>query len=173
MKKLIYLFVASVLLFTSCEKASKLTEIKLPLTKSITIPATPIAGPVSITTPEIKTGIDSVLNAAGVSSKSIEDITLRKMSFVLTASKEDFSFLKSANVSLIAEGKEAVKIATAMDITKVMTLDFKTIDVDLKDYILKDKFSLKIDFETKTAIETPKDIKINLEFLLDLNVLGL
>lgn len=173
MRKFIALFFVSVLLLTSCNELSKLTEINLPLSETITIPIIPLVGASSISTPGIKTGIDSIMKDAGISAKSIEDITLNKMEFALTSTDEDFSFFESVDIYMSASGKDDVKIATARDIAVTSKILFKTLDVDLKDYILLEEFSLKIDFETKKPIVSPKEIKIDLNLVLDLKVLGL
>ena len=174
MKKLLTVLFASVLFLSSCDQLGKLTEIKIPLSEKITIPVIPIAGAETIETPGIKTGIDSVMNDAGISEDLIEDITLSKMDFKMTSMNDDFGFLKSIEVYITSEGKDDVKIAYANDIADVNSLSLTTMDeTDIKDFILKEEFGLKVKFETLDPIMSPKEVEIKLEVILDLEVLGL
>ena len=175
MKKLLSILFVSVLFLTSCDELSELTKISLPVSETVTIPVIPIMGSQSIDTPTIKTGLDSVLTAAGTSSDFIEGVTLDKMELVMTSEEDDFSFLKSVEIYIVSSDtdEEPVKIASATDISDESTLDFETYDADLTDFILSEGFSLRIDLETKDPSLSSKEVEINLTLLLDLKILGL
>lgn len=173
MKKIILSVLLIIPFLTGCDALGELTKVPLPISQSITIPATPIIGSQNIETPSIETGIDSVLKSAGVSSDFVEKITLSKMEFSLSSSTDDLSFLKDVNIYIVSSGKENVKIASATNVGEVNPLKFKTLDVDIKSFILGDSFKLKLEISTDKPFTSAKEIEIDMEFLLDLKVLGM
>lgn len=173
MKKFLFSMLILVPFLSSCDALSELTKIPLPFEQSITIPAIPAAGSTSIETPDIETGIDSVLNEAGISTDLIEGITLSKMEFALSSSSDDLSFLDDVDIYISTSGKDDVKIATATNVGDVSTLKFTVLDVDIKDFIMGDKFKLKVDIKTDEALLAQKEVDIKMEFILDLKVMGL
>lgn len=173
MKKFLFSMLILVPFLSSCDALSELTKIPLPFEQSITIPAIPAKGSTSIETPDIETGIDSVLNEAGISTDLIEGITLSKMEFALSSSSDDLSFLDDVDIYISTSGKDDVKIATATNVGDVSTLKFTVLDVDIKDFIMGDKFKLKVDIKTDEALLAQKEVDIKMEFILDLKVMGL
>lgn len=173
MKKFLFSMLILVPFLSSCDALSELTKIPLPFEQSITIPAIPVIGSTSIETPDIETGIDSVLNEAGISTDLIEGITLSKMEFALSSSSDDLSFLKDVDIYISTSGKDDVKIATATNVGDVSTLKFTALNVDIKDFIMGDKFKLKVNIKTDEPLLAQKEVDIKMEFILDLKVMGL
>lgn len=173
MKKLFWSVLLIIPFLTGCDMLGELTKIPLPITQSITIPATPVPGSQTIETPVIETGLDSVLNESGASSDFIEEVKLSKMEFSISNGSEDLSFLKDVNIYISATGKDDVKIASATNVGNVTELKFTTQDVDIKSFILGESFKLKIEVSTDEALSSATEIQLDMVFMMDLKVLGM
>lgn len=173
MKKLFFSVLLIMPFLVGCDALGELTKIPLPFEQTITIPAIPIVGVTTqIETPDIETGIDSVLKATGISSDVVEEVLLSKMELALTGSG-DLSFLDNVTVYITADNKEPVKIASATGIKDVNSVKFTVEKADIKKFIMGDKFKLKIDIKTDKVLLEPKDVNLKMEFIIDLKVLGL
>ena len=173
MKKLFWSVLLIIPFLTGCDLLGELTKITLPITQSITIPATPVPGSQTIETPAIETGLDSVLNEAGASLDFIEVVKLSKMEFSISNGSEDLSFLKDVNIYISATGKDDVKIASATNVGNVTELKFTTQDVDVKNFIMGESFKLKIEVSTDEALSSATEIQLDMVFMMDLKVMGM
>lgn len=176
MKKYLFALLVVAPLLVGCNALSKLTMFELPFTQSITMPAMPVSTtPVPLAITGIKTNIDSVLNSLSLSSDLIQKVTLKKMEFTLSSPDNgDLSFLKSVEIYITAEGLDDVKIASSGDVSdNSKNLVLTSADVDLKDFILKSEFGLKVVTTTDKATTVAQKIDISFNFLVDLKILGL
>jgi len=176
MKKYLFALLIVAPLIVGCNALSKLTMFELPFTQSITIPAMPASNtPVPLAISGIKTNIDSVLNSLSLSSDLIQKVTLKKMEFTLTSPTDgNLNFIKSVEIYITAEGLDDVKIASSGDVSdNSKNLVLTAADVDLKDFILKDEFGLKVITTTDKATLVEQKIDISFNFLVDLKILGL
>ena len=177
MKKYLFSLLMIVPFLAGCESLSKLTQFDLPFTQSITVPVTPalaIGIPFPLTTPEIDTNIDSVLNSYGVETDFVEKIALKEMKFTVSSpSGEDLSFLDDVTIYLTASGADDIKVASATDVSTATPLVLTIENVDLKNYLLKDKFALKIVATADEATTVEHKVDISMKFGFDIKVLGL
>ena len=176
MKKYLFALLIVAPLIVGCNALSKLTMFELPFTQSITIPAMPASNtPVPLAISGIKTNIDSVLNSLKLSSDLIQKVTLKEMEFTLTSPTDgNLNFIKSVEIYITAEGLDDVKIASSGDVSdNSKNLVLTAADVDLKDFILKDEFGLKVITTTDKATLVEQKIDISFNFLVDLKILGL
>jgi len=175
MKRNLFAILILLPLLTSCGALSELTKVPMPLTQTITIPAIPIAGAMpSITTPDIKVNIDSVLTSSGMSKNLIQSIKLSSMDFTLTSpSDKDLSFLSSVKVSLLYGSAAPIELASTSSTVSTGTtvMPFTVKDVDLKDYL--SKFNLKVTGTTNKPTTVPYTVTLNMKLIIDLNILGL
>ena len=176
MKKYLITLAIVVPLLIGCKALNNLTKFDLPFSKSFTLPALPVAGtPPALEIKGIETHIDSVLKSYNLSADKIQSVTLTKMEFTLSSPADgDLSFLKSVEIFITAEGLDQVKIAGITNVpdgTKVLSLTAE--DVDLKNFILKDKFGLKIVTTTDKKTDVEQKIDMDLNFLADLKILGI
>lgn len=173
MKKLFWSALLIIPFLTGCDTLGELTKIPLPITQTITIPATPVPGSHTIETPVIETGLDSVLNESGASSDFIEEVKLSKMEFSISNGSEDLGFLKDVNIYISSTGKEDVKIASATNVSDVTELKFTTQNVDVKSFILGESFKLKIEISTDEVLSSATEIQLDMVFIMDLKVMGM
>lgn len=105
----------------------------------------------------------------------VEKITLKKLELTLTnPSNTDFSFLESINIFISAEGIPETKIAwkdnIPSDISNFLILDVS--EINLKEYIIKDNFVLKLNVVTDELLASDHEIDIHSVFFVDAKLLG-
>lgn len=171
---LVILFVAFVL--TSCDQLSKLTQFEMPFTTSVTIPASaPISLP-PLPTPDIETNSASFFSSKNINTDLIDKISLKKLELSITSpSGGNFNFLKIIEIYMSAEGLDDVKVASQENIpnNSVMSLQLNVDTLNLKPYILKDKFALKVKATTDELITTDYKIDVKTTFFVDAKIAGL
>lgn len=177
MKKYLFSLLMIVPFLSGCESLSKLTQFDLPFTQSITVPVTPAIAlgiPITLNTPEIKTNIDSVLNSYSLETDFVEKITLKEMKLTVSSpAGEDLSFLDDVTIYLTASGTDDVKVASATNISTTTPLLLTVENVNLKSYLLKDKFALKIVVSGDEVTTVEHKVNIDMIFAFDAKVLGL
>jgi len=161
----------------SCKTLDKLTQFNMDYDQSIVIPSsTGIDLPFNIQTPDVESNSESTFAVNDTRKDLIEKIQLTDLTLTLTSpSDADFGFLKSISIFISAEGLSETKIAWKEDIPDnpgtVLTLE--TTGVDLKEYIKKDKFSLRLNTVTDELITSDHHIDMHSVFFVDAQILGL
>ncbi|MDW5288666.1 hypothetical protein [Formosa sp. PL04] len=164
-------------LFMSCDTLDELTKFDISFEESITIPATsPIDLPFTISTPEIETNSNSEFSSNDTAKDLVEEIKLTELKLTLkNPSSEDFSFLETIEIYIAADDLPDTKLAwnptPISNDSNVMFLD--TSNEDLKAYIFKDSFYLKVKTGTDEVLTQDYDIDINTVFFVDAKILGL
>lgn len=177
MKKFAFILLLAALALTSCEQAAKLTQFDIPINETIDIPTLQTTFPDGKVYPMTLTpNIESELTSRGFSTDFLQQIVLKNLKIELTSpTGADLSFLKSVNVYISATGLSKELIASAATIPDNVgtSLTLTTNNINLKDYFLKDKLQLELNFATdKTTAET-YSVKIDAIFMVDVKVLGL
>jgi hypothetical protein len=149
----------------------------MPFTASVTIPAsTPINLPFNLPTPDIETNSAAFFSSKNISTDLIDKIVLKKLEMTVTSpTNGNFNFLKSVEVYISTQGLDDVKIASLEDIPNnaAMPLQLAVDSVNLKQYILKDKFGLKVKATTDKLITSDYKIDVSTTFLVDAKIAGL
>lgn len=177
MKTKTLLLICIVLLFPGCKALDKLTQFDMNYNESFTVPSTTgISLPVDIITPEIATSSESEFSVNDTRKDLIEKINLKTMSLTLTSPADgNLSFLNSITIYLSAEGLSEIKLAWNNNIPENTgtVINLETTDSDLKEYIKKDKFSLRVNTVTDKLITSDHQIKADMVFFVDAKILGL
>ena len=175
MHRLFFLFIA-ITTFIACDKVDELTKFNLEYDSSVTIPAS--AGvdlPFDVFTPEMETNSESQFEVNDTRKDLIEEIKLTELQLTVASPEgEDFSFLNSIEVYISAEGLEEIKIAeeqVAEDAGNVLDVD--VLDRDLKEYIKKDNFNLRLNTVTDEVLKSNHEIDVKSTFFVDAKILGL
>lgn len=161
----------------SCDKLDELTKFEIDYQQRASIPSsTGVDLPFDIITPETETNSDTEFESNETRKDLIEEIKLIKLELVLdTPTDADFSFLKSIEIFISADGLEEISIASVNevpeDIGNILVLD--TSDADLKKYIKKDTYSLRLNTVTDELITRDHELEINSTFFVDAKILGL
>ena len=170
-------FICLLVLFTACDKIDELTKFDMEYSQRATIPSsTGINLPFDVFTPEMETNSESTFAVNDTRKDLIEEIKLTDLELVIISPEEaDFSFLNSIEVYISADGLEEILIANLDEVPEdagnVITLD--TSDTDLKEYIKKDEFSLRLNTVTDALMSTDHELEVNSTFFVDAKILGL
>lgn len=164
------------ILFITCDKIDNLTKFHIDYDTQVTIPSS--AGvnlPFDVLTPDTETNSESKFDSNDTRKDLIEEIKLTQLQLVITSpSNTDFSFLESIEVYISADGLEEIKIASKVDVPEgVSTLDLDVSDADLKEYIKKDSYSLRLNTVTDEAMSQDHVIDVKSTFFVDAKILGL
>ena len=170
-------FICLLVLFNACDKIDELTKFDMEYSQRATIPSsTGINLPFDVFTPEMETNSESTFAVNDTRKDLIEEIKLTDLELVMISPEEaDFSFLNSIEVYISADGLEEILIANLDEVPEdagnVITLD--TSDTDLKEYIKKDEFSLRLNTVTDELMSTDHELEVNSTFFVDAKILGL
>lgn len=176
MYRTILIYVTLLLLSFSCKKVDKLTQFDLVYDSSITVESTyGIDIPFNIYTPNITTNSESTFESNDTRKDLVESIILKTMTMTVSSpAGEDFSFLKSVEIYISADGLSEMKVAWKDNIdngTKILNLE--TSSSDLKEYIKKDDFKLKVTTTTDEVLTQDYTIDIHSVFFVDAKILGI
>ncbi|RTE54457.1 hypothetical protein EHW67_04640 [Arenibacter aquaticus] len=176
MKKFLLLF-ALVGLFSSCDKLDELTKFEMDFNQRVVIPSSSgIDLPFDVYTPETETNSSSEFEVNDTRKDLIEEIVLTKLSlFVNSPEGEDFSFLESIVVYMSAEDLPEIEIAWNNEVaaTAGPLLELNTTSEDLKEYIKKDSYTLRLKTVTDEFLSSDYEIDVASTFFVDAKILGL
>ena len=160
----------------SCNKVDKLTQFNMDYTTQVTIPSnTVVSLPIDLFTPDIQSNSESTFSSNNTNKDLIEEVKLTSMNLVLKSpTNGDFSFLDEVRVFIDADGLNETEIATALNISAAVDdeLELDTDDVNLMEFLKKDKFSLRVYTVTDEAIVQDHEIEVNSTFFVDARILG-
>ncbi len=176
MKNTLLIFVSTFILFAGCMSIDTLTQFNLEYNETIVIPSSSVINlPFNILTPDIKSNTESTFAVNNTKKDLVEEIKLTQMALTLTSpSNGNLGFLKSIEIFISADSLSNVKIAWNDNIPSNVDkyVELETTQIDLKEYIKKDEFSLKINTVTDEVLTSDYHIDIHSIFFVDANVLG-
>jgi hypothetical protein len=161
---------------TGCKQVDKLTQFNMPYSETITIPAgVGINLPLNILTPEIETNSESTFALNDTEKNLVEEIRLIGLTINHTApAGEDFSFLKSVRIYISADGLTEEQIAWKENIadTAGNVIQLELSNADLKEFIKKEKFTLRVNTITDEFLTTDQQVEVQSLFFVDAKILG-
>lgn len=175
MKQILLVFTLSLLLF-NCNELDKLTVFDLAYTESVTIQSgANVNLPFDISTPDVSANSNSSFASNNTNKDLVEDIRLKQLILTITApSSGEFSFLKSITLYISADGLPETKIAGKTNIPdnqgNTLTLDVE--DVDLREYIKKDTYKLRLNTVTDKLITEDQEVEVYSQFKVNAKILG-
>lgn len=175
MKKLLLL--NFLILFFQCDELDKLTHFNIDNKSEFTIESTTIIdNPFDIYTPDITTNSSTEFSNNDTRADLIESIKLKSLRLNIKSPADgNFNFLKSVNIYINATDLDEVEIANIEDLTDddLSTLNLHTINTELKDYLKKDSYTLRVKTVTDQVISEDYVIEADATFRVDAKVLGL
>lgn len=177
MKAFKLLFIAAmILILNSCDDLDKYTKFDLNFTQEVTIKAsTSVKLPFNLPTPPVSTNSESAFKTNNTNKDLVEEINLTKLQLkVLSPAGEDFSILKSIEVSISAAGLPTEKVAWLDAVpTGQSTILLDVSSTDLKDYIFADEFTLNVNTVTDEMNTRDYQIEIKSVFNVNAKLLGI
>lgn len=172
-----YILVLCLFLLTlGCKKAAEFTQFDMDFNETIIIPSsTGVSIPFNLFTPNVETNSESTFEINDTRKDLIEEIKLTKLDLEISSpSNADFSFLNSISIFISADNLDEVEIAWLTNISSSSnTLSLSLTGIDLKEYIKKDEFSLRVNTETDEILTSDHHIDIKSTFFVDAEILGL
>lgn len=176
MRKPLLIFATILTLLDGCKKVDKLTKFNMAYHETVIIPSsTGINLPFNLLTPDVKSNSESTFAANDTRKDLVEEIKLTQLDLTLTSpSNGDFGFLKSIEIFISADGLSEEKIAWKENVSSSIGkyLELETTHMNLKEFIKKDKFTLKVRTVTDEALSSDHHIDVHSVFFVDAKVLG-
>lgn len=168
MKKIMFAL-SLVLMTTACTKIiDKLTTFQFKREAAFTIPATATLGiPISLNSSEVTTAYESEFNNNNSNVDRIEYIKLVGLNLsIVSPANGNFNFLKSVEIAISSDGLADKVIASRTDLENdgLNELELTVSEEDLKPYLTKEKFSLKIEAVTDEVTTQDYDLKTEATF---------
>lgn len=172
-----FLIITGIVIFiSSCETVDKFTQFTMDYNSQVTIQSSVgIDVPVVLKTPEIESNAESQFEVNDTRKDLVEEILLQESTLTISQPDDgDFSFLNDIELYINAEGLDEQLIASKEnipdDVGSELQLDIN--EVDLKNYIKKEEFTLNIKTVTDEVITEDHVIDIYSVFWVDAKILG-
>jgi hypothetical protein len=167
MKKTLPLFllaISSLLYFTRCDKIEDLITFELDYTDSISVPPFPLTDTlIGFFTPETSTGIQDALFSNGSTRDLLKTVSLQELSIAITNNTSiNLSAIKMIEIWIKANNEPKKKIAFNNNVPESTgkTLELETIGDNIKEYLSKENYQLRIDFELRDPLTEALDLEI-------------
>ena len=166
---LVTIFVTGIL--SGCQKCEKEIQFEMTHESEVVIDSySPIGLPFNLYTPEITTNSEKTFESRKVVSKRVREVRLMALEGALTQPEySDLDFLKSIHVYIRAAGLPeklvAWKDSVPSTIGAYLALDVTT--DDLKEYIKKESYTLRIKTVTNQVLTSDHHIDVKVRFYVD------
>ncbi|MBL7912578.1 MAG: hypothetical protein JNJ41_16070 [Bacteroidia bacterium] len=163
MKKILgaLIILSLVTLNLSCKK-DKPTEFDIDYTSTLTIPSTSITinVPADFDSPEIPTNSKDKFTSEKTVQNLVDEIKLSK--FDLSVANGNLNFLKSLSIYLKTSGLGDILIASKTSIPQgVSSLAMDLQDINIKEYIFKDKIQFRVTVTIQTGLAATQQLKMD------------
>lgn len=163
--------------FSGCDKVDDLTKFDMEYNSTITIPSANlvgIGGVLNFGTPDITTNSENTFKNNNTDADLVESVKLKSMILTIDSPVgEDFSFVKSIKLFIKADGLPRRQLASKSDISNIeTTLELAVDDVELREYLLKNEFSIDSEITTDEVVDQEYKINVNTVFRVDAKILG-
>ncbi|MCD6556503.1 MAG: hypothetical protein J7K64_04850 [Bacteroidales bacterium] len=126
----------------------------------------PFQLPVELPTPDVTTNSENEFAQNDTKVELVKEIILKKLELTITSpSDKTFSFLKSIEIYISADGEDEMKLAWNDDVqSNAKNIELETTNSALDKYVKKDKYKLRTKVVTKETLTQSVDIKIDFKF---------
>jgi hypothetical protein len=163
-------------LSNSCKKIDELTKFEMEYDATVVIPSSSgINLPFNVYSPSVSSNAEATFEINDTRKDLIEEILLKEMVLRVDAPNGgDFGFLESVEIFINAQDLDELKIAWYYNVpdSQGNTLDIFTTAEDLKEYIKKDSFTLRVNTVTDEIVTSDYHINIFSRFFVDAKILG-
>jgi hypothetical protein len=162
--------------FIGCQAVDKWTQFDMQYNAQVTFSSSAgINLPFNLFTPDITSNSEQQFAVNETRKDLIEEIYLKELELTISSpSGEDFSFLEEVSVYISATGLPEIEIAAKKPVPNstgvLLSLDVS--QVDIKEYIKKDKFTLRLKTVMDEILATDHVINVKSVFFVDAEILG-
>lgn len=165
---------AVIICLLSCWSCKKLVSFNLNYNNTVSIPANSLINlPLEILTPSTETNSEQEFESNGTASSLISKIELTQLDLrILSPENANFNFLSGVEVFLSAPDLDEIRIAYKTDIPNenAQTLDLICEDHDLKEYIKKSSYSLRVKAITDESLTQNVDVNVHSKLQVDAGI---
>ena len=176
MKKNLLLSITTFVLLLNCSIVDELTKFDIDYQTNYSIaPTTLINSPFSIFTPDVTTESESTFENNNTRTDLIESIKLKNIKLTIESPEDGtFNFLKEIHVYIEANDIDEVEIANRFNLEDINsnTIQLDIIDEELKAFIKKESYKLRVKTVTDETISETHTIIIDTKFRVDAKILG-
>lgn len=176
MKKNLLLSITTFVLLLNCSIVDELTKFDIDYQTNYSIaPTTLINSPFSIFTPDVTTESESTFENNNTRTDLIESIKLKNIKLTIESPEDGtFNFLKEIHVYIEANDIDEVEIANRFNLEDINsnTIQLDIIDEELKAFIKKESYKLRVKTVTDETINETHTIIIDTKFRVDAKILG-
>ena len=164
-KVILSTLVIGLVLTFSCKKLLTF-DISDSTTTTVDANILPFQLPVELPTPDVTTNSESEFAQNDTKVELVKEIILKRLALTITSpSDKTFSFLKSIEIYISADGEDETKIAWNNDVqSNAKSIELETTTAALDKYVKKDKYKLRTKVVTKETLTQSVDIKIDFTF---------
>ncbi|WP_299213472.1 hypothetical protein [uncultured Dokdonia sp.] len=177
MYKNFIVFIFTIMLLSSCDVVDELTKFDLTYNTNVTIESSTIIDiPIQIISPEVSTNSEQEFENNNTRTDLVESIKLKRLRMdLITPENGNFNFLNEIRIFIRAEGLEEILIASSVAIPEngLRALELDIENIELRDYIRKDSYTLRTETVTDQAITEDQQINIETVFRVDAKILGI
>lgn len=172
---IILFFTSLILIQPACKKIRELTRFDITTVSYTTIPSGGIINlPFQIFTPDIETNSAQEFETNKTEAKLVRSAFLKSLTLnIHQPTQADFDFLRSVEIFISAENLEEKRIAFQTNVpqTGLKTLLLDTDDtLDLKEYIKRDSYKLRVQAVTRQLPGSDVELRINSRFEVEANI---
>ncbi len=164
------------LFFSGCKNIDRLTQFYIDYNKTVVISSfIGINLPFNIHIRDIETNSEREFAMHDTRKNLIENINLSSLDITLTKpTYADFSFLESIQVYLSADDLPEILVAWQDSIPENPGefIQLEVTDAELKEYIKKDQFYLRVNTKIDELIFSDHEIDVHSKFFVDAKIVG-
>lgn len=172
----LFVTVCLLLLVSGCKKIDRLTQFDMALDNSVVVPSTTgVNLPVNLITPEVETNSEQTFESNDTRKDLVEEIRLTSLDLTITSpTNSDFGFLRAISIYISADGLSETRIAwkDSVPATAGPALALDVSGDDLKEYIKKDKYTLRVNTITDELLTSNQHIDIHAVFFVNAKLIG-
>ncbi|RLD53309.1 MAG: hypothetical protein DRI94_00240 [Bacteroidetes bacterium] len=164
-KVILSVLLIGIVLTISCKKLLTF-DISDSTTTTVDANILPFQLPVELPTPDVTTNSENEFAQNDTKVELVKEIILKKLELTITSpSDKTFSFLKSIEIYISADGEDEMKLAWNDDVqSNAKNIELETTNSALDKYVKKDKYKLRTKVVTKETLTQSVDIKIDFTF---------
>ena len=170
-----FLFLATAVLFLSCDKADELLTFRFDSSVDFTIPsAAGVDLPVSIPTPDVQSGAQQSFQNNNTRPDLVKNVVLEELELRITNPPgQDFGFLKEIHLYISATDLPETEIAYATNIPldAGTSLLLETTDTALDEYVKQSTYNIRTEVVIREAIFQEVDITADMTFKVTADIL--
>ncbi|MGM0579844.1 MAG: hypothetical protein ACQETL_04140 [Bacteroidota bacterium] len=171
MKTTFFLFIAGLLIFSSCnlqEKIDEMTTFDINNSAEFTVPSSSgVNLPLDFATPDVNSSSQQSFENNNTRADLVENVNLKELTLTITNPNDrTFSFIKSLEIYISNDTEGSTLIAEVQEVPETIgsELEMETTGANLDEYIKEDTYDLEYKVVTRESVNSDTDIRSEMVF---------